>query len=190
MSSLSDRVYNILMENSKRKVYERPTVNIGGAIRNWNEPKNTVYDVEYTSDERYKPRRRMKLHNKFQDIDEYDIENEAEPIDYMESPQAAGGLVGGYCYHCGGSNGVYKMSNTRKKACKTNNNGLMYYNKCLKHIKDKGYSHNEAKEILKQIKEEYNDEYFSGGSSAGWRKFWNTLKDIGKVVLPIVPALL
>lgn len=176
MVSLSDKVYNILMENAQNAPYKRATVNIGGAMdANYRDQGNLYYGVDNTIDERFKPRQRITNYKKPSYITEYDMEYEAEPLDYMPSSNVK------RC-SCGGSMRNYKKNNQKKDT------GLMYYNKCLNYVKNKGYNHNEAKEILRQFKEEYHNEFFNGGS--GWSKFWNTLKDIGKVALPLIPALL
>lgn len=181
MSKLSDRVYNILMDNAKQPTYRRATVDIKGGQMDtyFKSPEDYGFDIGVSVDSLVQPSRlkRINKNKKIPQITEYDMEEFAEPIDYMENENNGGCC----CPTCGGSmysnryNKTYK-NKPKKGGAKGNEKGkeaLMYYNKCLKHLKDnKGMSHKEAQQVLKQMKEEFSEE-LEGGS---WKHFWHGFK--------------
>jgi hypothetical protein len=188
MSKLSDRVYKILLENSKEKPHKRGNVLIGGMIDNlWKDDELTPKDIEsMVSHSKQKNHKQVDL-NKFKnpvvDIYDYDIEDEAEPIDYMTNDDK-----GGYCKSC---NKGGRVKNNINKPKKKINSGLEEYNTMLNHIKNKGYSHKEAQQLMRQIKEEFGSDYKGGNFwkdfGRGFKKgFFGTLK----TAAPFLPLLI
>lgn len=189
MSKLSDRVYNLLMQNAKEPSGRRPNVSIlGGAnpVKQWKEPKNLGHDISFIGDKLNKRKFNNRIKENAEEIEKFNVEKLTEPIDYMDGGGLVGGvMVGGYCKNCG----VKLNKKVVKKKMSGGNEALQYYNKCLNHIKSKGYSHSDAREILKQIKENEPDLY--GGS---WKSFWHGftkgIGDVAKVAVPIVSSIL
>jgi hypothetical protein len=229
MTDISERVYQIMMRNAEKPSNQRATIDVmGGAIHkkkkhtkphtkphtrkphtnklNWVQPREYTGDVEMSVDRGDVSNKKIpKYSQPAVDITEYDMEEEAEPIDYMTEQPVDDETSGGCCCRCGGSvcggrknvmtyvgkNVGGQMEKPKKRPLKGNQGeGLMYYNKCLQHIKDKGYTHKEAQQILKQMKDEMGDE-MNGGS---WKSFWHGFKKgftgVMKVATKVLPMVL
>lgn len=186
--SLSDRVYKILVENSKE--------NKGGKLETpWKEEKLHNFSTEHVVDAR-KNKRNIKLSKpKRPEIESYDLEdNLIDEIDYLGDKDSvntkdySGGCMECGSCGCGGNVRKPKKQNKPKqnKPKKQLNNSLAQYNACLNHIKSKGYTHKEAQNIMKQMKEEFGGNFWKDFGKGFKKGFTGTLK----TVAPVLPYLL
>lgn len=185
MSSLSERVYNILLDNSQRPVKDRATlITSGGSMdRLYHEGGPVGYTVEASiSDSRRRSSNKRKLHNVPKvDIEEYDME--MLPSENIESNKYLnGGMMCPRCAMCplcsgtmGGSlvknqkkgSKVYKkpmamasggmVQKQKSKPKKKLPDGLKEYQEGLNKLKDKGLTHKEAQKVMKQVKQEFGN---------------------------------